>query len=324
MSEKYIRTGEIDFNMKKISIVIPCYNEEENLELLHKTVTDILRKELSTYNYEILIVDNKSKDRSREIIKRICNEDKHVKAIFNYVNCGPNTNPFFGLRESDGDCSILLYADFQEPVEMIPIMVRKWEEGNKVICMVKNKSEENKIVYFAREMYYRLFKKMSKIEQIRQFTGYGLYDKTFIEVIRKIEDPTPFIKGIVAEYAPDRVEVNYTQQKRKGGKSSLDFWGYYDSAMLSFTSYTKGGLRIAGVVGGAIAIISFVIAIVYLIMKLVNWNSFNAGNIPILLSVLFLGGCQLIFIGLLGEYIMSINQRVINRPMVVEEERINF
>lgn len=310
--------------MKKISIVVPCYNEEDNLELLHTEVTALMRKELSEYDYEILIIDNKSKDRSREIIRNICREDKHTKAIFNYVNCGPNTNPFFGLRESQGDCSILLYADFQEPIEMIPVMVRKWEEGNKVVCMVKNKSEENKIVYLAREMYYRVFKKMSAVEQIRQFTGFGLYDRAFIEVIRQLHDSTPFIKGIVAEYAPDRVEISYTQQKRKGGKSSLDFWGYYDSAMLSFTSYTKGGLRIASVAGGFIAFISFAVAMFYLILKLLHWNSFNAGNIPILLSVLFLGGCQLIFIGLLGEYIMSINQRVIDRPMVVEEERINF
>lgn len=310
--------------MNKISIVIPCYNEEENLELLYNAVTEIVHTQLAEYDYELLIVDNKSKDRSRQIIREICANDKHVKAIFNYVNCGPNTNPFFALRESDGDCTILLYADFQEPVEMIPVMVKKWEEGNKVVCMVKNHSEENKIVYFAREIYYTIFKKLSQVEQIRQFTGFGLYDRSFIEVIRKINDPIPFIKGIVAEYSPERIEINYTQKKRKGGKSSLDFWGYYDSAMLSFTSYTKGGLRVASVSGAIIAIISFLIAILYLVLKIIHWDTFSAGNIPVLLSVLFLGGCQLIFIGLLGEYIMSINQRVINRPMVVEEERINF
>lgn len=310
--------------MKKISVVIPCYNEEENLEALYTAVTDIFRNKLSYYDYELLIIDNKSKDRSREIIRELCVKDIHVKAIFNYVNCGPNTNPFFGLRESEGNCSILLYADFQEPVDMIPVMIHKWEEGNKVVCMIKSKSEERKIVYFAREIYYSIFKKMSHIEQIKQFTGFGLYDKSFIEVIRKIDDPTPFVKGIVAEYAPDRIELTYTQQRRKGGKSSLNFWGYYDSAMLSFTSYTKGGLRVASVFGIVIALLSFIIALVYLFLKIFHWNTFSAGNIPILLSVLFLGGCQLIFIGLLGEYIMSINQRVMNRPMVVEEERINF
>lgn len=310
--------------MKKISIVIPCYNEEENIPLLYKELTALMQRELSEYQYEILFIDNKSRDSSRVLIRELCNKDRRVKAIFNYVNCGPNTNPFFGLRESEGDCSILLYADFQEPIEMIPVMVHKWEEGNKVVCMIKSKSKENRIVYFAREMYYRVFQKMSTVEQIRQFTGFGLYDRSFIDVIRQLHDPTPFIKGIVAEYAPDRVEITYTQQKRKGGKSSLDFWGYYDSAMLSFTSYTKGGLRIASVAGGIIALVSFVVALIYLVLKLLNWNSFNAGNIPILLSVLFLGGCQLVFTGLLGEYIMSINQRVIDRPMVIEEERINF
>lgn len=310
--------------MKKISIVIPCYNEEENIPLLYKELTALMQRELSEYQYEILFIDNKSRDSSRVLIRELCNKDRRVKSIFNYVNCGPNTNPFFGLRESEGDCSILLYADFQEPIEMIPVMVHKWEEGNKVVCMIKSKSKENRIVYFAREMYYRVFQKMSAVEQIRQFTGFGLYDRSFIDVIRQLHDPTPFIKGIVAEYAPDRVEITYTQQKRKGGKSSLDFWGYYDSAMLSFTSYTKGGLRIASVAGGIIALVSFVVALIYLVLKLLNWNSFNAGNIPILLSVLFLGGCQLVFTGLLGEYIMSINQRVIDRPMVIEEERINF
>ena len=310
--------------MKKISIVIPCYNEEENIPLLYKELTALMQRELSEYRYEILFIDNKSRDSSRALIRELCNQDRRVKAIFNYVNCGPNTNPFFGLRVSEGDCSILLYADFQEPIEMISVMVHKWEEGNKVVCMIKSKSKENRIVYLAREMYYRIFSKMSAVEQIRQFTGFGLYDRSFIDVIRKLHDPTPFIKGIVAEYAPDRIEITYTQQKRKGGKSSLDFWGYYDSAMLSFTSYTKGGLRIASVVGIIIALVSFVVALIYLVIKLLNWDSFNAGNIPILLSVLFLGGFQLIFIGLLGEYIMSINQRVIDRPMVIEEERINF
>lgn len=310
--------------MKKISIVVPCYNEEDNIQQLYSEVTNLMANELPEYVYELLIVDNKSKDKSRQIIRDICKKDKRVKAIFNYINCGPNTNPFFGLRESEGDCSILLYADFQEPIEMIPVMVREWEKGNKVVCMVKHRSKENKFVYFCREIYYRIFKKMSSVEQIRQFTGFGLYDRSFIEVIRKLHDPTPFIKGIVAEYAPDRIEISYTQQRRKGGKSSLDFWGYYDSAMLSFTSYTKGGLRVASITGGVISMISFVIAVIYLVFKLTNWDAFVAGNIPILLSVLFLGGCQLIFIGLLGEYIMSINQRVIDRPMVVEEERINF
>lgn len=310
--------------MSKLSIAIPCYNEESNIPQLYCELTTLMRNELPDYDYEILFVDNKSKDRSRELIRELCGKDKHVKAIFNRLNCGPNTNPFFAIRESDADCTVLLYADFQEPLEMIPVMVRKWEEGNKVVCMIKTHSKENKIVYFAREIYYRIFKKMSDIEQIKQFTGYGLYDRSFIEVIRQIKDPTPFIKGIVAEFAPDRLEIPYEQQLRKGGHSSLNFMGYYDSAMLSFTTYTRGGLRIATFSGLAIAAISFIVALAYLMMKLMYWDRFAAGNAPILLSVLFFGGIQLLFLGLLGEYVMNINTRVIDRPMVVVEEKINF
>ena len=310
--------------MSKVSIAIPCYNEESNIYKLYNALTELMNRELPEYDYEILFVDNKSKDNSRALLREICAKDKRVKAIFNFVNCGPNTNPFFALRESNADCTILLYADFQEPIEMIPIMVREWEAGNRVVCMVKTKSKENKIVYFAREIYYRIFKSMSDIEQIKQFTGFGLYDRSFIEIIRRIKDNTPFIKGIVAEFAPDRLEIPYEQQKRDGGHSSLNFFGYYDSAMLSFTSYTKSGMRIATFLGLAIALISFIIALVYLILKIIYWDRFAAGNTPILLSVLFFGGCQLLFLGLLGEYVMNINRRVIDRPMVIEEERINF
>lgn len=310
--------------MRKLSIAIPCYNEESNIPQLYSELTKLMKNELPDYDYEILFVDNKSEDQSRLLIRELCEKDKHVKAIFNRLNCGPNTNPFFAIRESDADCTVLLYADFQEPLEMIPVMVKKWEEGNKVVCMIKTHSKENKIVYFAREIYYRIFKKMSNIEQIKQFTGYGLYDRSFIEIIRQIKDSTPFIKGIVAEFAPERLEIPYEQQLRKGGRSSLNFMGYYDSAMLSFTTYTRGGLRVATFAGLAIAAISFIIALAYLVMKLMYWDRFAAGNVPILLSVLFFGGVQLLFLGLLGEYVMNINTRVIDRPMVLVEEKINF
>ena len=310
--------------MKKISIVIPCYNEEGNIPKLYQAVTQMMKAQLSAYRYEILFVDNKSQDDSRRLIREICHKDACVKAVFNRVNCGPNTNPFFGLRESDGDCSVLLYADFQEPVEMIPKMVEEWEKGNPVVCMIKTSSRENRFVYFLRDLYYKVFTHMSSVSQIRQSTGFGLYDKSFIDTIRMLDDPVPFLKGIVAEYAPEHIEIPYEQQRRQAGKSSLNFMRYYDSAMLSFTSYTKGGLRAAIFGGFLIAAASFLVGLAYLVQKLLYWDRFAAGNIPILLSVLFLGGVQLFFIGLLGEYVMSINTRVINRPMTMVEERINF
>ena len=308
---------------KKISIMIPMYNEEENASAIINAVKDELKKSCSAYDYEILVIDNKSKDNTRNIIRQECAKDPNVHAIFNMKNFGQFNSPYYGIINCSGDCVITICADFQDPVELIPKMVEKWEEGNKVICMVKSKSEESKIVYLARGIYYSLIKKMSDTEQIKQFTGFGLYDKTFVDVLRQLKDPTPFIRGVVAEYAPDHLEMTYTQPQRKAGKTHNNFFTLFDAAMLSFTSYTNG-LRIATFLGMFIAFVCFIIGLVYLILKLINWNSFDAGQAPLLLSVFFLGGVQLVFLGFLGEYVMSMNKRVINRPLVIEEERINF
>lgn len=217
-----------------------------------------------------------------------------------------------------------MVSDFQDPVELIPIMVHKWEEGNKVICMVKTKSQESKFMYWLRGQYYKLIRKMSEAPQIEQFTGFGLYDKSFIDILKSLHDPTPFLRGIVAEYAPDHLEIQYEQKKRRLGKTSNNLYTLFDAAMLSFTSYTKVGMRIATFSGFIIAFLSLLVALVYLILKLVFWNKFAIGNAPSLIGLFLLGGIQLIFIGLLGEYIMSMNIRIINRPLVIEEERINF
>ena len=310
--------------MKTISVMIPCYNEEDNARPIYETVKSIFINELPEYDYEILFIDNKSSDNTRYILREICAEDKKVKAIFNMKNFGQFNSPYYGVCQTSGDCTILLVADFQDPPELIPKMVEEWENGHKVITMVKTSSQENRLMYTFRSIYYKTIRKMSDIEQIEHFTGFGLYDRSFVDVLRSLKDPTPFIRGIVAEYAPDHLEIPYNQPNRRAGKTHNNFFTLFDAAMLSFTSYTKTGLRIATFGGGIIAIISFIIALIYLIMKLIHWNSFAAGNAPMLIGVFFLGGVQLIFIGLLGEYIMSINTRVMNRPLVIEEERINF
>lgn len=240
-------------------------------------------------------------------------------------NFGQFNSPYHGLCQTTGDCTILMCADFQDPIDLIPVMVNEWEKGHKVISMVKTSSRENKIMYWLRSVYYKMIHAMSSdIRQIEHFTGFGLYDKSFIEILRNLHDPTPFLRGIVAEYAPDHLEIPYEQQNRRAGKTKNNFFTLFDAAMLSFTSYTKIGLRLATFSGFIVSGISFCIALFYLIMKLVQWDKFIAGNAPILIGVFFLGGIQLFFIGLLGEYIMSINTRVINRPLVIEEERINF
>ncbi len=308
----------------KISVVIPTYNEEENVEQIYKCLTLLFQNRLPNYDYEILFIDNKSTDHTREILRELCQENLHVKAIFNMKNFGQFNSPYYGLCQASGDCTILLCADFQDPVELIPTMVQEWEKGHKVISMIKTSSRENKVMYFLRTIYYKTILAMSDVPQIEHFTGFGLYDKSFIDVLKSLRDPTPFLRGIVAEYAPDHLEIPYEQQKRRAGKTHNTFFLLFDAAMLSFTSYTKGGLRVATFGGFMISAISFLVAIFYFVEKLLYWDRFIAGNAPILIGIFFLGGVQIFFTGLLGEYIMSMNNRVINRPLVIEEERINF
>ena len=310
--------------MKKISILIPCYNEEENVAPISAEVVKTLEAELPEYDYELIFIDNDSTDQTRPILRRLCADNPRIKAIFNAKNFGQFNSPYYGLCQTTGDCTILLCADFQDPVELIPVMVQEWEKGHKVVSMMKTASRESKIMYFFRSIYYKAIRAMSDIPQIEHFTGFGLYDKSFIDVLRSLHDPTPFLRGIVAEYAPDHLEIPYEQQKRRAGKTHNNFFSLFDAAMLSFTSYTKGGLRVATLSGFVISAVSFLIAIFYLVQKLLYWDQFVAGNAPILIGVFFLSGVQMFFIGLLGEYIISMNTRVINRPLVIEEERINF
>lgn len=310
--------------MKKISIMIPCYNEEENVKPISKAVIEVLEKELPTYDYEILFIDNDSKDETRTYLRELCAENKKIRAIFNAKNFGQFNSPYYGMCQTTGDCTVCLCCDFQDPVEMIPKLVHEWECGYKIVCAIKTSSKENPIMRFLRTCYYKMIKKMSDVEQIEHFTGFGLYDKSFIEVLRNLKDPTPFLRGIVAELGFKRKDIPYEQQKRAAGKTHNNWATLYDAAMLSFTSYTKVGLRIATIIGFIFSAISLVVALVYLILKLVFWDRFVAGTIPILLAVCILGSAQLFFIGLVGEYIMSMNKRIMNRPLVIEEERLNF
>ena len=310
--------------MKKISILVPCYNEEDNVVPMSRALTHVLQNDLPKYDYEIVFIDNRSTDRTRVLLEEICRQDKRIKAIFNCRNFGQFNSPYYGILQCTGDCVIVLCADFQDPVELIPQFVAEWENGYKVVCGIKSGSRENKIMRFFRTCYYKIIRKMSSTEQIEHFTGFGLYDRSFVEVLRELNDPTPFLRGIVAELGPDRKEISYVQQKRRAGKTHNNFYTLYDAAMLSFTSYTKIGLRIASFLGMLIALISGIIGFVYLILKLCNWDHFPMGTAPALIGMFFLGAVQLFFIGFLGEYILNINTRVMNRPLVIEEKRINF
>lgn len=310
--------------MKKISVLIPCYNEEENVIPLSAAILSQFENNLDGYDYEIVFIDNDSKDATRAKLETLCNENKKIKAIFNAKNFGQFNSPYYGMCQTTGDCTITMCADFQDPVDLIPKLVKEWENGYKIVCAIKTASKENSFIRFLRTCYYKVIKKMSDVEQIEHFTGTGLYDKSFIDVLRGLDDPTPFLRGIVAELGFRRKDVLYEQQQRRAGKTSNNWYSLYDAAMLSFTSYTKIGLRVATISGFFISLLSMFIALVYLVMKLLFWDRFPLGNAPILIGVFMLGGIQLFFIGLLGEYILNINTRIMKRPLVIEEKRINF
>lgn len=310
--------------MKKISILIPCYNEEENVVPMSKAVVNELTTNLPQYDYEVVFIDNDSSDNTRSLLREICKHNPKIKAIFNAKNFGQFNSPYYGMLQTTGDCTISMCCDFQDPVDLIPRLVAEWEKGAMIVSCIKTKSRENPIMRLFRTGYYKIIKKMSSVDQIEHFTGTGLYDRSFIEVLRNLKDPTPFLRGIVAELGFKRVNVEYTQAKRRAGKTHNNFFTLFDAAMLSFTSYTKVGLHLLTFVGMILSVLSMIAAVVYLVMKLIWWDNFSAGIAPLIIALFFFNAVELLFIGFVGEYVMSINTRVMNRPLVIEEERINF
>ena len=310
--------------MKKLSIMVPCYNEEENVVPMSEALVKQLDA-MPEYDYEILFIDNCSTDGTRALLRKICEGNKKIKAIFNTRNFGQFNSPYHAICQTTGDCTITICCDFQDPIDMIPRFVEEWENGYKIVCGVKTSSKESKLMYALRSLYYKLIKKTSKAEQIEHFTGFGLYDKSFVDVLRELDDPIPFIRGIVGELGPKFKTIEYEQPQRRAGKTSNNFYSLYDAAMLSFTSYTKIGPRIAVFGGAFMSAASVIAAIVCAILKIIDPRAFfTTGTAAIILTILFVGGLQLFFLGLLGEYIMNINVRVMKRPLVIEEERLNF
>lgn len=309
---------------KLISVVVPTYNEQENILALNETLVNIFTNELPEYNYEIIYIDNHSKDDTKAIIRRICAENKNVKAIFNARNFGVMRSPVYGFKQAYGDCVIRLNADFQDPPTLIPTLVREWEKGHKIVIAVKEKTDENFLMAFIRRQYYKFLRSITDIGHIENFTGFGLFDKAFVDVVRNIHDPAPYFRGMVAEFGFEYQTVMYQRPNRRAGKSKNNFYHLYDYAMVGITSYSKVMMRLASFLGFGIGATSFLVAIVYFIMKLIHWDWFRSGIAPLVIGVFFLGGVELFFIGLLGEYVLAINSRVLDRPLVVEEERINF
>ena len=309
---------------KKISILTPCYNEEENVEELYQRVKAQFDALKDKYEFEHVFIDNASTDNTVAILRRMAAEDKHVKVIVNALNFGHIRSPFYGMKQCYGDAVMLMVADLQDPPELIPEFLEKWEQGHQVVVGVKNKSKENPIMYGIRKLFYTLVRKMSETPLIDNFTGFGLYDKSFIDLLRATDDPYPYLRGFVAEYGGDIGEVYFTQPKRQHGKTKNNFYTLWDIAMLGFVNHSKVPLRLATFTGFAIAGLSLLVALFYFIYKLCYWNSFQLGNAPLVIGVFFFSAVQLIFIGILGEYIGAIHTQVRHRPLVIEKERINF
>ena len=309
--------------MKRISVVTPCFNEEENVEEMYRQVKDIFSK-LSDYAYEHIFIDNASADKTVAILKTIAAQDKNVKIIVNIRNFGWIRSPYYGILQAHGDAVIFMASDFQDPPALIPEFVKKWEEGSKIVIGVKHKSKENFLMFGIRKFFYSIMSRISDTEHIKDFTGFGLYDKSFVDIMRVLDEPYPYLRGIVSELGYDRSEVEFVQPKRLKGKSYGNFYRLYDAAMLGFVNHSKLPLRLASFIGFGVATISLLVALGYLIYKLVFWNYFIVGAAPLVIGLFFFSAVQLFFIGIIGEYIGAIFTQVKKRPLVIEKERINF
>lgn len=309
--------------MKKITILTPCYNEEENVVILCEKIREVMRS-LPQYDYEHVFIDNASKDRTVALIRKEIEADKHIRCIVNARNFGHIRSPFHGMRQCYGDAVICMASDLQDPPETIPALIAEWEKGHKVVIGVKNQSKESRLMFGIRKLFYNLIAKMSEVEQVKNFTGFGLYDKKFIDVIRDIDDPYPYFRGLVSELGFDMVTVSFVQPRRERGKTKNNFYTLYDMAMLGFVNYSKVPLRLACFVGMGVAVLSLLVALIYFIYKLIYWDTFSAGQAPLVIGLFFFSAVQLFFIGIIGEYVGAVHTQVRKRPLVIEKERINF
>ncbi|NCR20533.1 MAG: glycosyltransferase family 2 protein [Microcystis aeruginosa L111-01] len=309
--------------MKKISVVSPCYNEEGNVEELYLETRAVFES-LPEYDYEHIFVDNDSTDQTVKVLKNIALKEPRVKIIVNARNFGAIRSTYYGLLQAYGDAVVLQFSDLQDPPALISDFIREWEKGYKVVKGIKTSSEESSLFYLIRTLYYFFIAKVAEVKLTGHFTGFGLYDQEVIEILRKLDDPYPYLRGIISELGIKSSEVSYRQKQRKRGISSNNIYRLYDYAMLGITSHSKVPLRLATMLGFALSLLSLLVALGYLIAKLLFWDYFPLGTAPIMVGLFLLASVQLFFIGIIGEYIGLMHMRILKRPLVVERERINF
>ncbi|HEX4086561.1 MAG TPA: glycosyltransferase family 2 protein [Chthoniobacteraceae bacterium] len=308
---------------KLLSIITPCYNEEENVEELHRLIDETM-SELVQYDWEHIYIDNCSRDGTTAVLRRLAATDPRVKVILNARNFGHIRSPFHAILQVGGDAAVTMASDLQDPPELIRQFIEKWEQGYKVVLGQKITSDESPIFFTIRTTYYKLVRKLADIELIEHVTGFGLYDREVVEQFRKVNDPYPYTRGLVSDLGYDVARIPYHQPLRKRGITKNNFYTLYDMAMLGITSHSKVPLRLATLLGFALALCSLLIAFGYLIYKLVFWDRFPVGQAPVVIGLFLFSSVQLFFTGVLGEYIAAIHTQVLHRPLVVEKERINF
>ena len=309
--------------LKRISVVTGCFNEEENIKELYEQVKAVFI-DLPQYEYEHIFIDNASKDRTVVILKEIAQNDHRVKIIVNTRNFGHIRSGYHALLQAKSDAVISIVADLQDPPTLIKAFIKKWEEGYKIVIGVKTQSEETPLFFAIRKAYYNLVGRLSEIELIKNFTGFGLYDQKVIETLRSIDDPYPYFRGLISDIGFERAVVEYVQPSRKRGFTKNNFYTLYDLAMLGITNHSKVPLRLATMTGFFLALISLLVALGYFGYKLIFWDNFQVGMAPLVIGLFFFSSVQLIFIGIIGEYIGAIHTQVLKRPLVIEKERINF
>lgn len=309
--------------MKTISIVTPCYNEQDNVEELYRQVRDVMTS-VGRYSYEHIFIDNCSQDETVPILRRLAAVDPNVKIIINARNFGHIRSPMHALLQARGDAVLLIVADLQDPTSLIPTFIEAWEAGSYMVLGIKRSSEENSLMFFLRKQYYRVAERLSSIESFQNFTGFGLYDRKVLEFVRSFGDPYPYFRGMLAEIGLPYRKIYYDQPRRKFGITKNNWYTLYDIGMLGIINHSKVPLRLATFVGFAGAAVSFLVAMVYLVLKLLFWNTFGFGLAPMLVGIFFLASIQMLFLGVIGEYIGAIYTQVQNRPYAVELDRINF
>jgi glycosyltransferase involved in cell wall biosynthesis len=307
---------------KMISIVTPCFNEGENVDELYQRIHKVM--EGVPYDYEHIFIDNASTDSTVKMIKGLALMDSRVKLIVNARNFGHIRSPYYGILQSKGDACILIASDLQDPPEIIPEFIEKWEQGFKTVLAVKPESEESSVMFFLRKTYYRFIAKISEVPLVQNATGAGLFDRVVIEILRKIQDSNPYFRGLLCEIGFPIALVPFKQPRRLRGITKNNFYTLYDIAMIGITNHSKVPLRLMTMGGFLLSFMSALVALGFLIAKLISWDSFQLGTAPILIGLFFFGAVQTFFIGVIGEYIGSIYTQVRNMPLVVELERVNF